>query len=82
MCTAETYDDIHAVNHEERTNQMLKDNVSEALAIERQHVFGVGHSSIYEDFPFFDIPKQLPQCSRSNFSMKITQIVIPESLPC
>ena len=34
MCTAETYDDIHAKNHEERTNQSLKDDYAESQLLE------------------------------------------------
>ena len=60
------YSDIHSRNHEPRTNQMLSDNYEESLELEVTHVNGVTSRSLYHEFPFFNIPKQLPQCARLN----------------
>ena len=67
MCEADTYDQLHAKNHVERTNEMLKQDYAVAQTLEgkkgeKKHVRGVAHASLFQDFPFFDIPKQLPQC--------------------
>ena len=59
---AKKYSDIHSKHQEARTNEMLKEDYLAAKTLEVTNVDGVGHASLYEDFPFFDIPKQLPQC--------------------
>jgi hypothetical protein len=67
LCEADTYAQLHAKNQVERTNEMLKQDCAEAKTLEgkkgeKKHVRGVAHASLFQDFPFFDIPKQLPQC--------------------
>jgi hypothetical protein len=67
LCRADTYKEIAAKNHVPRSNEMLKENYYEAQTIGRTHVNSVGHLSLFTDFPFFDIPKQLPQCSSHDY---------------
>ena len=67
MKNAEDYLDIHAMYHESRTNQMLRENFDEKEAIKRSHVNGVGHRSLFFEFPYFNIPVQLPQCSSHDY---------------
>ena len=64
LCTAETYEDIHSKNFEPRTNQTLFENWQEKEQIRSTHVNSVKNLSMYHQFPFFNIPEQLPQCSR------------------
>ena len=57
------YEDMHAKYHVSRTNDMLNENYNEKTELGVTHVNGVAERSLYYDFPFFDIPAQLPQCA-------------------
>ena len=43
---------------------MLDENYEEMVEMGVTHIYGVANRSLYYQFPFFDIPKQLPQCAR------------------
>ena len=55
LIQANTYDDIHANNYEARTNESLREDFYEAKEMGVTHRNGVGRSSLYADFPYFDI---------------------------
>ena len=61
LCSA--YADIHSKNHQSRTDEMPIENYQEKEEINRTHVNGVHDLSLYHDFPFFNVCKQLPQYS-------------------
>ena len=63
LIKANTYEDIHGNKYDERTNESLKDSLALKEELNVTHVNGVGRKSLYTDFPYFNIGKQLPQCS-------------------
>ena len=63
MKRADHYFQIHAKNHEERTDKSLYEDFLESQEKEVKHINGVGNKSLYHEFPFFDSSKMLPQCS-------------------
>ena len=63
MKKAENYFEIHANNHEKRTDASLYEDFLESQEKERNHINGVGHKRLYHQFPYFDSSKMLPQCS-------------------
>ena len=67
LVTAETYQDIHANSHIARSNETLKSDFAEKERRKVTHVNAVERQSIFEDFPFFQIPLQLPQCSSHDY---------------
>ena len=67
LVTAEKYQDIHANNHFARSNETLKADFAEKERRQLKHVNAVESKIIFEDFPFFQIPNQLPQCSSHDY---------------
>ena len=65
--SVEGYGSIHAKNHVRRTDSMLKENLQESRERHLKHVNSVWKESLYQDFPFFEVTRQLPQCSSHDF---------------
>jgi len=63
MKMAEKYFEVHAKNHDKRTDDSLYNDFLESQEKEVTHINGVGHKSLYHEFPYFDSSKMLPQCS-------------------
>ena len=69
MCVADEYADIHAKNQEPRTDSNMYNaylekeafNLTQGPNTKVKHIFGIGHLSLFHDFPFFQTSKQLPQ---------------------
>ena len=67
MLKADSYLQIHAKNCEPRSNAMLRQDFDHSQEIGVTHVNGVGHRSLFFEFPYFDIPTMLPQCASHDY---------------
>ena len=54
---AEEYLDIHAVNHDERTDQGMYLDFLEKEEKNVNNINGIGNQSLFFEFPYFDTSK-------------------------
>ena len=57
---ANTYSDIHSVNHEERTDASLQRDFLESQEKKVKHINGVCKESLFKDLPFFNFKNAAP----------------------
>ena len=59
---AETYSEIHADNHEKRSDQKMYEDYLEYLesqSEQKKHVNGIWRNSLFFQFPYFETSKEL-----------------------
>ena len=65
--SANSYSEIHAKNHLKQSNDSFNADFQESKEMRQRHVNGVYRQSLFHNFPFFSIEKQLPQCSSHDY---------------